>query len=112
MSLIPSLSLQRLLLRQTRRWVEHLLGSEIKAEYLNDDKLGRILDEIYRLGLNRMFVWIGLAVVKKYQLTVKTNHLDSSSFHVHGDYQNSQEPGKSGYGNELTASQIQGDRYR
>ena len=73
--------------------VEHLLGEDIKAEYLNDDRLGRLLDKIYRFGLNRIFVAIGLAAVKKYQLTVNSTHLDSSSFHVHGDYPNSGEPG-------------------
>ncbi|WP_017659779.1 DUF4277 domain-containing protein [Baaleninema simplex] len=69
--------------------VENLLGEEIKAEYLNDDRLGRVLDKIYRFGLNRIFVAIALATVKKYELTVNSNHLDSSSFHVHGDYPNS-----------------------
>ena len=38
-----------------------------------------------------MFVSIGLAAVKKYQLNVTTNHLDSSSFHFNGDYKVSEE---------------------
>ncbi len=27
--------------------IEHLLGSGIKAEELNDDKLGRVMDQLY-----------------------------------------------------------------
>jgi len=34
--------------------VEKLLGDEIKSEYLNDDKIGRFLDEIYQIGLNSL----------------------------------------------------------
>ena len=36
--------------------VEKLLGDEIKSEYLNDDKIGRFLDEIYQIGLNSLFI--------------------------------------------------------
>ncbi|WP_281166996.1 DUF4277 domain-containing protein [Baaleninema simplex] len=45
--------------------VENLLGEGIKAEYLNDDRLGRVLDKIYRFGLNRIFVAIALDHGKK-----------------------------------------------
>jgi Domain of unknown function (DUF4277) len=34
--------------------VEKLLGVGVKAEYLNDDKLGRVRDEIYKLGLSSL----------------------------------------------------------
>ena len=27
--------------------VEHLLGAGVKAEYLNDDRLGQVMDDIY-----------------------------------------------------------------
>jgi len=30
---------------------EHLLGVGIKPEHLNDDRLGRVLDKLYSLGL-------------------------------------------------------------
>ena len=32
--------------------VEHLLGTGVKAEELNDDKLGRVMDKLYKYGLN------------------------------------------------------------
>ncbi len=31
---------------------EHLLGKDIKAEYLNDDKIGRVMDKLDKKGLS------------------------------------------------------------
>lgn len=67
--------------------IEHLIGTGVKTEYFNDDKLGRVLDELYRKGLNEIFMSVVLEAVKIYELETSTVHLDSSSFHVHGDYQ-------------------------
>ncbi len=65
---------------------EHLLGKEIKAEYLNDDKIGRVMDKLYEKGLSSIFLIIALSVVQNYQLLTNFSHLDSSSFSVHGKY--------------------------
>ncbi|AFZ11333.1 transposase [Crinalium epipsammum PCC 9333] len=67
--------------------IEHLLGKEIKAEDLNDDKLGRTMDKLYRVGLSELFLLIALDTIKKYQITTKYSHLDSTSLHLHGEYQ-------------------------
>jgi transposase len=45
--------------------VENLLGAGVKAEDLNDDKLGRVMDKLYKYGLNNLFLMIGLEVIKK-----------------------------------------------
>jgi hypothetical protein len=34
------------------------LGEEIKAKDLNDDKLGRVLDKLYKVGLTQLFLKI------------------------------------------------------
>jgi transposase len=68
--------------------VEHLLGEGIEASDLNDDKLGRVMDRLYKFGLSKIFLIIGLDVVKKYAIATKYSHLDSSSFHLHGQYNN------------------------
>ena len=68
--------------------VEHLLGKGVKASDLNDDKLGRVMDKLYKYGLNKLFLTIGLEVIKKYQISTKYSHLDSTSFHLHGQYNN------------------------
>lgn len=65
---------------------EHLIGKGIKAEYLNDDKIGRVMDKLYEKGLSSIFLKIALSVVQKYQLLTSFSHLDSSSFSVHGQY--------------------------
>ena len=65
---------------------EHLIGQGVKAEYLNDDKLGRVMDKLFLLGLDTIFLAISLVVVKIFEISLKTSHLDSSSFHVHGEY--------------------------
>ena len=65
---------------------DHLIGEGLKAEYLNDDRLGRVLEKLYKTGLNKIFVKIALEIVKKYEISTNTVHLDSSSFCVHGEY--------------------------
>ena len=68
--------------------VEHLIGAGIQAEDLNDDKIGRVMDKIYKYGLTKLFLIIALEVVKKYGIDTKYSHLDSSSLHLHGKYDN------------------------
>jgi transposase len=68
--------------------VEHLLGAGVKAEELNDDRLRRVMDKLYKYGLNNLFLIIGLEVIRKYGISTKYSHLDSSSFHLDGKYNN------------------------
>ncbi len=69
--------------------IEHLIGAGIKAEDLNDDKIGRVMDKLYKYGLTKLFLIIALDVVKKYGIVTKYSHLDSTSLHLHGEYKNS-----------------------
>jgi transposase len=71
---------------------EHLLGKGVTAEQLNDDRLGDVLDQLYKAGLSELFIGISLKTVKKFEIEVKTGHLDSTSFHVDGEYEQ-EEPG-------------------
>jgi transposase len=66
---------------------EELLGKGVKAEDLNDDRLGRVLEKLVEAGVQEIFVLLVLAVVKKYEVEVETTHLDSSSFSVQGKYE-------------------------
>ena len=68
---------------------EHLIGSGVKAEYLNDDKLGRVMYKLIIKVLDTIFLSITLNVVKKFQISLLTSHLDSSSIHLHGEYNSS-----------------------
>lgn len=65
---------------------EHLLGSEIKPEHLNDDRIGRALDSLSNQGLTPLFTSIAILAHQKFKLETKSLHLDSSSFSLHGDY--------------------------
>ena len=69
--------------------IEHLFGQGIKAEDFNDDKLGRVMDKLYKYGLSELFLTIVLAIVNKYKVSTKYSHLDSTSLHLHGEYNSS-----------------------
>ncbi|MCL2933501.1 MAG: IS1634 family transposase [Trichodesmium sp. MAG_R03] len=68
--------------------IEKLLGTGINSDYLNDDKIGRVMDDIYQLGLTNLFIELGLLVIKKFKIDTLFAHLDSTSFHLHGEYNN------------------------
>ena len=67
---------------------EHLLGEGIHPEHLNDDRLGRVLDKLYQAGLTEVFVTVALCAARKFGVKMNSLHLDSSSFHVDGEYIN------------------------
>ena len=60
----------------------------IEGEDLNDDRIGRVMDKLYKYGLTKLFLIIALEVVKKYGVATKYSHLDSTSLHLHGEYNN------------------------
>jgi len=70
--------------------VSHLIGEGIEAEHLNDDVLGRALDAIYPFNPEKLYSHLSLVTVKHLDLLCQFGHLDSSSFHVEGQY-NSQD---------------------
>lgn len=39
---------------------EHLIGPGVLPEHLNDDRLGRVLDELHAVGLSKVFLEIAL----------------------------------------------------
>lgn len=66
--------------------IEILLGEGVKSDYINDDKIGRVMDKLYKYGLNNLFIEIVLSVMKKFNIDTKYSHLDATSFHLHGEY--------------------------
>jgi len=65
---------------------EHLLGTGIRAAQLNDDKLGRVLDKLYAADLTQVFVTVALQAARRYGVRLGSLHADTSSFSVHGAY--------------------------
>ncbi len=64
----------------------HLFGEGILPEDFNDDRIGRVLDKLYKFGLNKIFLPISLKACQIYGIDRSYSHLDSSSISVEGDY--------------------------
>ena len=47
--------------------IKILLGEDIESDYINDDKIGRVMDKLYKYGLNNLFIEIALSGVKKFK---------------------------------------------
>jgi len=65
---------------------EHLLGTGVSSEQLNDDRLGRVLDSLYASGITSLFLALCLSAVKRYDLKCERAHLDATSMSVTGAY--------------------------
>lgn len=65
---------------------ERLLGEGVRPEYLNDDKLIRVLEKLSDYGLTTLFVEIALQSAACDGLGLDRLHLDGTSFSVEGRY--------------------------
>jgi transposase len=70
----------------TGKATEHLIGPEVKPEHLNDDRLGRVLDKLFEADLTDLFVAVASEAAKRFGVRAKSVHLDATSFHLHGRY--------------------------
>ena len=48
------------------------------------------MDKLFSKGLSSVFLAISLNAVKKFEVSLLSEHLDSSSFHLHGEYKKNQ----------------------
>ena len=71
--------------------VEHLLGSGIKAEMLNDDCLGRTLDWLYAHDPTKLFAGIASQARQVFGISAHQVHVDTTSFSVSGAYSGTDE---------------------
>ncbi len=72
--------------------VDRLIHPELSASDLNASSLGRTLDNLFDYGPSEIFSTISHHAVSILGLSSKTAHLDSSSFHFHGAYENQSPP--------------------
>ena len=63
-----------------------MLGAGLSPEELNDDRLGRVLEQLWRHDLSALFLKRSLTAVERFGVEVKGVHLDSTSFAVEGEY--------------------------
>jgi transposase len=78
-----------------KKAVTLLLGKDITAEQINDDTPGRTLDAVYAYGASELYEKTALKAMQRLNIVPQTYHLDSTSFHVDGQY-NSEEEKKEG----------------
>jgi transposase len=70
----------------TGKATEHLIGKGVEAEYLNESRLGRVMDQIYKYGITLLFVKIASVMANKFGISSENGHLDDTSISVHGQY--------------------------
>ena len=68
------------------RPVERLIGKGVKAEHINDDALGRCLDQLYETGVSELFKGLSARTISHLKLPCEGLNLDSTSIHVDGEY--------------------------
>lgn len=67
------------------RPVQRFLGRDCIAE-INDDRLGRALDQCYNFGCDRLFAILASQAAIQYGVSKKFRHMDSTSMSVEGEY--------------------------
>lgn len=70
---------------------EHLIGEGIQPSHLNDDRLGRALDKFHCYGVTKLFTTLAMKAARQFGVSMTSVHLDSSSFHVDGQYRLSED---------------------
>ncbi|WP_135257493.1 IS1634 family transposase [Thermus caldilimi] len=66
---------------------EWLLGKGITPDLLNDDRMGRMLDSLYAVGVTELFLEVAKEAHRAFAFPVRALHVDTTSFHVHGRYE-------------------------
>jgi len=66
--------------------IERLLGAPIQSSDLTDYTLGHALDEIAAYGSSKLFGEIAFKIALENNLLGATNHLDTTSINVQGEY--------------------------
>ncbi len=68
--------------------IKKLFGRDINASNFNDDVLGRTLDKLFESGISEMYEEIAKKALEVLGLNNSIIHLDSTSFHLDGNYSN------------------------
>ncbi|MCS6929176.1 MAG: IS1634 family transposase [Saprospiraceae bacterium] len=71
--------------------VELLLGSGLKAEHFNDDRLGRALDTLYETGLTSLFAKLSRRTLEVLNYRPQRGRQDATSMSAYGRYNSEEE---------------------
>ena len=78
--------------------VDKYLGKGLIAADLNDDILGRTLDEIHHYGTTKFFGEVAFEIAQEFNFLGRSAHLDSSTISVEGQYDENETEMKITYG--------------
>lgn len=76
------------------RPVETLIKPGLLPEDFNDDSLGRALDALFNAGVTEVFAGVASSALEYHKIDHQFVHLDTSSFHLHGEYDRSRKIGE------------------
>jgi transposase len=65
---------------------EKLIGPGVTAEKLNDDIIGRTLDEIFKYGVRKLLTEIAIEIIGEHSSIQNILHIDTTSISVEGNY--------------------------
>lgn len=80
------------------RPLERLLGREVDIKEISDDRLGRCLDRCFEANCNQLFASVSTKATDRFGVEKRFRHLDTSSFTVHGEYEDEEGIGLIQYG--------------
>ncbi len=66
--------------------LELLLGVDIEPSKLNDDAVGRVLDQVWEARTDKLLTSVALKPIKMFSLDTSRVHHDTTSVTMHGDY--------------------------
>ncbi len=72
--------------------IDLLISEDLEAADLNDDSLGRGLDQLYASGITEVFAHVAARALAVYGIAHRFYHLDSTTFSLHGEYAGENEP--------------------
>jgi len=67
-----------------------LFGRELPAAYFNDDNVGRMLDELFETGTQRIFSALSVTALERFSLATQHVHFDTTSINLYGDYRSAE----------------------
>jgi transposase len=70
-----------------------LLGPEVSPCDLNDDAIGRALDELYKAGPELIYSLVAARAIKNYNIKIDKLHGDTTSISVQGEYNGNKNEG-------------------
>ena len=66
--------------------MDRLFGKDLKAEWFNDDAIGRCLDATFEYGTSQLFAEISLEIGTEKNLLGRSANFDTSTLQLYGEY--------------------------